>query len=495
MSNKIRQALLPLLLIALSGFADRHPVDQQPERPNVILIFMDDMGYGDLTSYGGGPWQMPHTARLAAEGMRFTHFYAAQAICSASRAALLTGCYPNRVGISGALFPDRGTGLHPQEETIADVLKGAGYSTAMVGKWHLGSEEVFLPHHQGFDRYYGLPYSNDMWPVDYAGKPAGKDHRKAQFPRLPLLESRVGENEVDTVQIISTLEDQGMLTTLYTEKAVSYIKSQKEAPFFLYLAHSMPHVPIAVSEKFRGKSGNGLFADLMMEIDWSVGEILRALEETGQAENTLVILTSDNGPWLSYGNHAGSSSGLREGKASSWEGGVRIPALMRWPKRIPAGTVCNQLSSTIDVLPTVAALCGAALPQRKIDGVDIRPLLQGDADAAPRKELALYFGGNNLEGLVSGYWKLVLPHRYTTYKKTLPGFDGWPGETRQDSTGLALYDLRHDPGETLDVKAHYPEVVQQLEASIEKYKEDLGDDLTDRKGANRRSAMHIQAKK
>lgn len=455
-------------------------------KPNVVLILMDDMGYGDISCYGGGPWRTPSIDKLAAEGMRFTHYYVPQAICSASRAAILTGCYPNRVGVAGALFPNQGNGLNLEEETIAEVLKQAGYSTSMIGKWHLGDDPKFLPHHQGFDNYIGLPYSNDMWPVDYDGKPVSAEHRKSQFPPLTLLRTKAGQELPEKVQVIKTLEDQSNLVSIYTKEAVKYIKSKKNQPFFLYLAHNMPHVPIAASAAFRDKSGTGLFGDVMTEIDWSVGQILKALRDIRQLENTIVIFTSDNGPWLSYGDHAGTTGGLREGKATSWDGGIKVPAIMYWKGHIPAGIVCNTLASSIDILPTIASLCKAPLPKKKIDGVDIQSLLFNQQDAQPRKELALYYGDNNLEGIISGYWKLVLPHTYRTYKKNPPGYSGWPGEIQQDSTGLSLYDLRHDAGETLDVKEKFPEVVAKLQLSLQEYRNTLGDGKEHIAGTERR---------
>lgn len=459
---------------------------QQNTPPNVVIIFMDDMGYGDLESYGGTPYSTPQTNKMAAEGMRFTHFYAAQAVCSASRAAILTGCYPNRIGIHGALAPWSDIALNPEEETLAELLKAQGYSTAMVGKWHLGDKEPFLPLQQGFDEYLGLPYSNDMWPVGYDGKPlADPNHRKNRYPTLPLIEGN------KRIKDIKTLEDQAMLTTLYTERSKKFMRKNKDNPFFLYLAHSMPHVPIAVSDKFKDKSEVGLFGDLMMELDWSVGEILRTLDELGLSENTLVILTSDNGPWLNYGNHAGNTGGLREGKGTSFEGGQRVPCIMRWKGKIPAGTVKNKLAGTIDLLPSIARLCGADLPDKKIDGVDISSLMMNDEDANPREDFAYYYKKNSLEAVRKGPWKLVFPHKHRTYKRELPGFDGWPGPQPNIMTAYALYNLSKDPGETIDLQEKFPEVVAELELVAEKYRKELGDDLTGREGDERRAAAVV----
>ncbi|MDH6305347.1 arylsulfatase A-like enzyme [Parabacteroides sp. PF5-5] len=449
--------------------------------PNVVLIFLDDMGYGDLTITGASGYKTPTIDRLAKEGMFFSHFYAAQPISSASRAGIMTGCYPNRVGISGALMPQGNTGLNPNEETIAEVLKTKGYTCAAVGKWHLGHLKPFLPLQQGFDEYLGIPYSNDMWPVDYEGNratPASNLPHKLRHPALPLIDGNEKARE------IWTLGDQGELTTLYTERAVRFIKQNKEKPFFLYLAHSMPHVPLAVSDKFKGKSEQGLFGDVMMELDWSVQQILKTLEENGLDEQTLVIFTSDNGPWYNFGNHSGSNGGLREAKATTFDGGQRVPCLMRWKGVIPEGVVCNQLASTIDILPTLAALSGAALPQKKIDGVDISPLMKGETEVSPRDHFFYYYGVNNLEAVRDGRFKLIFPHKHATYLE--PANDGFPGKVGQDKIGLSLYDLRRDPGERFDVKEMYPEVVERLSALAEKAREDMGDDLTKREGANRR---------
>lgn len=485
----MKKFIAPLVLAAIAAICFSFKKQPPVNKPNVVIIFMDDMGYGDLECYAGTPWHTPNINRLAAQGMRFTYFYVAQPICSASRAALMTGCYSNRVGIHGALAPNSPIALDTSEQTIAEVLKQQGYRTGMVGKWHLGSKQPFLPLQQGFDEYLGLPYSNDMWPVHYDGVPY-KDtdtigRAKAKYPPLPLIEGN------KTIKIIKSLDDQAQLTTLYTERACSFIRKNRNQPFFLYLAHSMVHVPIAVSSKYAGKSHDGLFGDMIMEVDWSVGQIMKTLDETGLSKNTLVIFTSDNGPWLSYGNHAGNTGGLREGKATSFEGGIRVPCIMRWPGQIPAGTVCNRMAATIDLLPTIAGFCGAKLPRKKIDGVNIQTLLFNAPDANPRNELAVYYGVNNLEAIRKGPWKLVLPHRSRTYKLHPPGYDGFPGPEPNVDVPEALYDMRRDPGETLDVKAHFPEVVKELEALADKYRQDLGDGLTGRQGTGRRPPARV----
>ncbi len=451
--------------------------------PNIVLIFLDDMGYGDLTITGATGYQTPNIDRLAKEGMFFSHFYAAQPISSASRAGIMTGCYPNRVGISGALMPQGNTGLNPDEETLAEVLKKKGYTCGAVGKWHLGHLPPFLPLQQGFDSYLGLPYSNDMWPVDYEGNratPASNLPNKLRHPPLPLIDGN------EKIREIWTLEDQAGLTTLYTERAVTFIEQNKEQPFFLYFAHSMPHVPLAVSDKFKGKSEQGLYGDVMMEIDWSVRQVMESLEKNRLDKNTLVIFTSDNGPWYNFGNHAGSNGGLREAKATTFEGGQRVPCLMRWKGVIPAGTVCNGLATTLDILPTLASLTGAPLPLKEIDGVDISPLMRGETETSPRKYFLYYYGINNLEAIRDHRFKLIFPHKHAVYLE--PGYNGFPGKVGQDETGLSLYDLRRDPGERIDVKDMYPGIVEKLTAIAQKAREDLGDDLTGYEGQNRREA-------
>ncbi len=444
---------------------------------------MDDMGYGDVDAYGGIDYTTPNIDKLAATGMRFTNFYAAQPICTASRVALLTGCYPNRIGLHGALGPHAPIGISDNEVTIAQMLRKKGYATAAFGKWHLGDAEKFLPLQHGFDEYLGLPYSNDMWPVDYNGKPfKDTSNFRSKWPPLPLIEGN------KAIRYIQTLDDQSQLTTLYTEHAVSFINSHKDHPFFLYLAHSMVHVPIAVSGKFKGKSRQGLFGDVMMEIDWSVGQIMKTLNDKGMDNNTLIIFTSDNGPWLTFGNHAGSAGGLREGKMTSFEGGQREPSIMRWPGVVPPGTVCNKLACNIDILPTLAAITGAPLPSKKIDGINIFSLLEGDVNANPRDHLFYYYHLNSLQAVRQGAWKLVFPHTYVSNTNEPPGKDGYPGKTHMASTGLALYDLRRDPGERYDVKKQNPKIVQRLQQLAEQAREDLGDDLTGRPGKNRRPA-------
>jgi len=476
-------------LAAISTLAGcSKPVDSS--LPNVILIFMDDMGYGDLTCYGApAGYRTPNIDRLASAGLRFTQFYAAQAVSTASRAGIMTGCYPNRIGLTGAINHTARHGINDSEMTIAELLKQKGYATGMVGKWHLGHLKPFLPLQNGFDEFLGLPYSNDMWPVGYQGYDyvpalANKD-KHVPYPPLPLIDGN------DTVGYMESLEDQDQLTTRYTERALSFIKKNKKNPFFLYFAHSMVHTPLAVSMKFQGKSKQGRFGDVMMEVDWSVGEIMKTLEDLRLSENTLVIFTSDNGPWLNFGSHAGNTGGLREGKGVSFEGGQRVPCIMRWPAVIPGGTVTGQLASTIDIFPTLATITGTSIPIHKIDGVDISAILKGDFESEPRKSFLYYYNRNSLEAVRMGNWKMILPHPHRSYIGVLPRDDGKPGPYANAVSGYALYDLRRDPGEQYDVKEMYPEIILQLEKIVTEARLDLGDDLTGYEGKNRRSPGKI----
>lgn len=470
-----------LVYAGLQNNADAQTAKRKVVPPNIVIILMDDMGYGDIGAYGGIDYTTPKIDKLVASGMRFTNFYSPQPICTASRVGLLTGCYPNRIGLVDALPPNSPIGISDNEMTIAQMLKKRGYATGMVGKWHLGDAEKFLPLQHGFDEYFGIPYSNDMWPVDYEDKPiTNPKNRRSKWPPLPLIDGN------KTVRTIEKLEDQRTITTEYTERAVRFIDRHKKQPFFMYLAHTMVHVPIAVSDKFKGKSKQGLFGDVMMEIDWSVGEVVNAIHKNGLEKNTLIIFTSDNGPWLTFGNHAGSAGGLREGKMTTYDGGQKEPSIFSWPGVIPAGTISNKLACGIDILPTIAAITGATLPINKIDGVNILPLLRGDQNANPRDRLYYYFDENSLEAVRDGTWKLVLPHKSASNENEIPGKDGRPGKIHTDSTGLALYDLRRDPGERYNVLAQNPQIVKRLLLLVEEAREDLGDDLTGRPGKNRR---------
>ena len=485
----MRKTILFIVTLCLFSCSEKKTLQKISlvENPNFVLIFMDDLGYGDIMPFGSINYETPHINKLAQEGILFTNFYSVQAVCSASRAALLTGSYSNRIGINGALMPYSTVGLNTNEITIAELLKEKGYATSIFGKWHLGFQEKFLPLNHGFDTFLGLPYSNDMWPVDFDGNQISdtSNWRKKSYPQLPLIE------DFKKIDEIRTLEDQAKLTTLYTEKSVEFIHNNKDNPFFLYLPHSMPHVPIAVSNKFKGKSSQGLYGDLMMEIDWSVGEIVKALRENNLEENTLVIFTSDNGPWLNFGNHAGSTGGLREGKGTSFEGGQRVPTIMKWPKVISAGSISNKIAATIDILPTIANIVSSDLPKHKIDGVDISPILEGKIDSNPRDHLYYYYGKNNLEAVRKDNWKLVFPHESRSYKNVLPKNDGHPGPYTKFTTEYALYNLRRDPGEEYNVRELYPKIVKELENLAEIERNDLGDNLNKRIGSNIREPGRI----
>lgn len=466
-------------LVAFGGVAltacasDDHKVTDKPL--NIVLINLDDAGNGDFSFKGAIGYETPNIDRLAAEGMSMTNFYAVQPISGASRAGLMTGCYPNRIGFAYAPNPNAKTGISDKEETIAELLKEKGYGTAIFGKWHLGDARKFLPLQHGFDEYYGLPYSNDMWPY----------HPQYEFPDLPLIEGN---------EMIGYNTDQTQLTTEYTTHAVDFIRRKTEVgqPFFLYLAHSMPHVPLAVSDKFKGKSKQGLYGDVMMELDWSVGEVMKTLREQGVEENTLVVLTSDNGPWANYGNHAGSSGGLREAKATTFNGGMRVPCIFYWKGKIEPGRVCNDLMSNIDLLPTFVELADAKMPKLPIDGLSMVPVLNGENKEPIRKSLCIYYHKNSLEAVTDGMYKLIFPHKYVSYETQEPGNNGQPGELgSREVKECELYDLRRDPGERVNVIELYPEVVKRLKSIADDCREDLGDDLTGKIGKNRREPGRI----
>lgn len=444
---------------------------------NIVLINLDDVGFGDFSCYGAYGYKTPNIDKLASQGVRFTHFLACQPISGASRAGLLTGCYPNRIGFSGAPGPNSNYGIHKDEMTIAELLKQKGYRTAIYGKWHLGDAYEFLPLQNGFDEYYGLPYSNDMWPYH------PQQGEVFNFPDLPTIEGN---------SVIGYNTDQTKFTTDYTAKTIDFIKKNCKTPFFVYLAHSMPHVPLAVSDKFKGKSEQGLWGDVMMEIDWSVGEIIKTLKNQGVMDNTLIIITSDNGPWANYGNHAGSAGGLREAKATTFDGGNRIPCIMYWKGHTKAGSICNKLTSNIDLFPTIAEITGAPLPKNKIDGVSILSLINGDEAANPRKSFVYYFNKNDLEAVTDGDFKLVFSHKYVTYGAYEPGNDGQPGKLSViEIEKPELYDLRRDPGERYNVISQYPEIVIKLKKIAEKMRKELGDNLTRKKGIELRNPGKI----
>lgn len=484
MCRKLSFAILATIALAASFSLGIKPAAAAtPTSPNVVIIFIDDMGYGDINPFAANDFPTPNLDRMAKQGRKFSDFVVSSAVCSASRAALMTGCYHQRVGISGALGPQSNIGINESETTIGEICKSKGYATACYGKWHLGHHAKFLPNRHGFDHYFGLPYSNDMWPLhpENVARMQRNPNAKSSWPPLPLLEAH-GDGEPVVLNAEMQPKDQEQLTKQYTERATAFIRDNQSRPFLLYLPHSMVHVPLYVSDAFKGKSGAGLFGDVVMEVDWSVGQILDTLDETGLSENTLVVFTSDNGPWLSYGDHAGNAGGLREGKGTMFEGGYRVPTLMRWTGKdlskatIPAGTHCDKLASTIDLLPTVAALIDAELPAHKIDGHDIRPLMfGGDDEKSPHDYFYCYYEKASLQAVRTERWKLHLPHQYRTLAGRKGGTGGIPVPYDSASIGLALYDLDNDVSESKDVAAKHPEIVEELKAAAERARQDLGD--------------------
>ncbi len=457
-------------VVCLSVFAPRAFAQEASRPPNFIVIFCDDMGYADIGPFGAEGYQTPNLDQMAAEGMKFTDFYTGRSFCTPSRAALMTGCIPTRVGIGGNFGPQSKTGLSPDEMTIAEVLKPKGYATACFGKWHLGHEPKFLPPNQGFDEYFGLPYSNDMWPFHPNVRHLSMDDRLKRWPHLPLYEGL----KIINPQVMP--EDQILLTTRLFQRAVKFITDHREEPFFLYLPSPQPHVPLFVSDKYKNKTERGLFGDVISEIDWGVGEILKTLKQHGLDNNTCIVFTSDNGPWLSYGDHAGSAKPLREGKGTNFEGGFRVPCLMRWPGKIPAGGVCKEVAGTIDILPTFASLTEMPLPPHPIDGRDISDLMFGKPNAkSPHEVFYHYDGGNRLVALRSGKWKLMFPQ---TYNSPVPGGGGLPGKDQKKEIPLSLFDLESDVSETKNVAEQNPEVVEKLKQFAEAMRKDLGDGET-----------------
>lgn len=435
--------------------------------PNFIIVFCDDMGYGDIGPFGAEGYETPHLDRMAAEGVKFTDFYVGRSFCSPSRAALMTGCIPTRVGVGGNFGPKSTTGLSPDETTIAEVLKTRGYATACFGKWHLGHQAAFLPPNQGFDEYFGIPYSNDMWPFHPGVRHLPMEKRIERWPHLPMYEGL----EVINSQVMP--EDQISLTTRLFERAVKFIGEHQSDPFFIYLPSPQPHVPLFVSEKYQGKTPRGLYGDVISEIDWGMGQILAALQEHDIDNRTCVIFSSDNGPWLSYGDHAGSAGPLREGKGTNFEGGFRVPCVMRWPSKIPAGTVCQEIAGTIDLLPTIAQFADAPLPPNRIDGKNIASLMLGKAGAkTPHEVFYHYDGGNRLVAVRSGKWKLMFAQ---TYNSPIGGSGGIPGKNQRKNLELSLFDLRADVGETTNVAGEHPEVVKRLTELADEIRKDLGD--------------------
>lgn len=444
------------LQTAALGITAQLSASQKVTQPNIVIIFLDDSGYSDFRPFSKTPYPTPNVERLASQGCRFQNFYVPQAICSASRSALMTGCYPGRTKVFGA-HPPGARGLDPSFATMGEVLKGAGYRTAIFGKWHLGDQPETRPAARGFDESCGLMYSNDMWEFH----PEAPERYK-QFP-LHFWEN--GKVKIERM----TKDEQPMLTTWYTEHAVDFIRRNRSNPFLLYVPHSMPHVPLFRSEKFKGKSGAGVYGDVMMEIDWSVGEIMNALKEANVENHTLVIMTSDNGPWTSYGNHAGKTP-FREAKGTGFDGGTRSACIMRYPGKIKPGSVSTRMMCTIDILPTVAKLAGAALPKSPIDGLDVWDLIVDKQGARNPHEYYAFSTNSNFEGVISGdgRWKLHVPHPYRTL--VYAGNDGNAGKYREAQIELSLFDMEADPYERVNVIGKFPEVAKRLQGFADEHR-------------------------
>jgi len=427
------------------------------KQPNFVIIFLDDSGWADFRPFSTPDYPTPNVAQFASESCCFKNFHVPQAVCSASRAALLSGCFPGRTKVFGAHGP-HARGLDPKFATLGEVLKARGYSTAVFGKWHIGDQPETRPWARGFDESCGLMYSNDMWEFH----PQNPEH----WGKYPL---QFWEKDKVAIERM-TKEDQPMLTTAYTEHAVDFIKRHKDEPFFLYVPHSMPHVPLFVSEKFKGKSGAGLYGDVMMEIDWSIGQINQALKDNGVEDNTMVVFTSDNGPWISYGNHAGRTP-FREAKGTTFDGGTRSACTIKFPGRIEPGTTSDRSFCSIDLLPTIAKLAGADLPKNPIDGKDVWDLIAGKPGAKNPHEYYAFTVGRQFQAVMTGdgCWKLHLPHNYRTLVK--PGKDGMAGRYRQAKIERALFDMKNDPYETTNVIDQHPDIAKKLQALAEKHRE------------------------
>lgn len=428
------------------------------EKPNIVLIFLDDSGYSDFHPFGKPPYPTPNVSKLAADGVRFTHFYVPQAVCSASRAALLSGCYPMRSGVTGAIGPGK-LGLKPEFPIISETLKKHGYATAQFGKWHIGDVPETRPNARGFDEHAGLMVSNDMWPYN----PVWKKH-VGDAP-LPYLEN--GKIKIPAI----TPDDQKHLTGWATEGATRFIRAKAgKQPFFIYVAHSMPHVPLYCRDEFKGKSGAGVYGDVMMEIDWSLGEIMKAVQETGVENDTVILLSSDNGPWEQFGNHAGKTP-FREHKGTSFEGGVRSALVVKYPAQLKPGTVSDKVICSIDLYPTLAALAGATLPENPIDGKNIWPLMRGEEGATNPHKHYLISLHENIEAVIStdGKWKLHLPHPYRDV--VTAGNDGESGIVKTSHIEESLFNLTDDALEQHNLIDKHPDIAQELREAAEIYSE------------------------
>ena len=444
---------LAVLFIAI-GACNSSTKKQQ--KPNVVIIFLDDSGYGDFRPFSQGGLQTPHVQTLAEEGRVFTNFHVPQAICSASRSALISGCYPGRTKVFGAHGP-KARGLETTFPTIGEIFKAAGYKTAIFGKWHCGDQPDTRPHARGFDETCGLMYSNDMW----KHHPENPEHWGKYLLQF-------WENGKVTIEDVGVPE-QKMLTKWYTEHAVDFINRHKDEPFLLYVPHSMPHVPIFCSDEFEGKSGVGLYGDVILELDWSVGEINKALKDNGIDRNTIVIFSSDNGPWISYGNHAGKTP-FREAKATSFDGGNRSACIIKYPNELEANSSSNNAFFSVDLLPTLSHLAGVEMPNNEIDGRNVWDLISGEKGAKNPHEYYALSTSRNFEGVMSGdgKWKLHLPHSYRSL--LFPGKDGQPGKYETKEIELSLFDMENDPYESTNVIEDHTEVAENLMRFAELHK-------------------------
>jgi arylsulfatase A-like enzyme len=451
----VQKMVSMLLLILLAGLM-ACTQEQEQRKPNVVIIFLDDSGWADFEPFGELALKTPSVQQLAEEGSSFHNFYVPQAVCSASRSALLTGCFPGRTGVFGAHGPNA-WGLDTAFATMGEVFSEAGYATAAFGKWHCGDQPETRSHARGFDETCGLMYSNDMW-KHHPGNP----EYWGQWPLQFWENGKVTIEEVDH-------EHQENLTRWYTEHAVDFIRRHQDSAFFLYVPHSMPHVPLYTSKDFEGKSGKGIYWDVMLEIDWSVGEINRTLKECGIDQNTIIILTSDNGPWVSYGDHAGLTP-FREAKGTSFDGGVRSACIMKYPGFIPAGAVSTHALGTVNLMPTLCQMAKIPLPDNEIDGVSVWDLVCDLEGAKNQQDYYAFSNGRNFEGVMSGdgRWKLHLPHAYRSLLE--PGADGFPGSYEMRTIDTALFDMETDPYETNDVRDQYPDVASDLIQIAEKHK-------------------------
>lgn len=466
--------VLTLSVFVLVGFfhqvsiaSDLAIEETHTKAPNIILIFLDDAGYGDL-GYTGASTPTPNIDRLAESGAKLNHFYVAQAACSSSRAALLTGMYPNRFDFPWVLSPKSKVGLRSEDITLAEFLKTKGYRTAMYGKWHLGSQKGALPTSHGFDEYVGIPYSGDMTKYNVNSN-AYKKHQKDNSIKshLPLVLYEGTELLIADVMP----KDQKLFTKTFTDRAINVIESDLKEPFFIYLPYNQPHVMLYVSDEFEGKSGKGLYGDVMTEIDHSVGRIMSALEKKGIRENTLVIFTSDNGPWRVFGNHGGSTGPFREEKGTNFEGGSHVFGVINWPARIKPGTEVNEPAMTVDIYKTLATLLGDNTANKSLDGRNILPFLEGKQEKSDEPFAYYFYRKRRLEGMRYGQWKFYFPHSYR-HAKTL-GDDGIAGSYIAHKTDYALYNVYDDPGETKDLAKEYPKVVAKLKKMGETFEGDL----------------------